>query len=79
MRGMKHSQTPCALKKYMKYGLLRKQRHRKKKVKNCNNKEQKKKVLKKHLCNSCPCKVRKGLRIKKNSIITNVDKMGNQA
>ena len=76
---MKHSQTPCALKKYMKHGLLPKQRRRKKKVKNCIRKSKKKEVLKRHLCNSCLCKVRKGLRIKKNvSIITNVDKMGDQ-
>lgn len=41
---MKHSQTPCALKKYMKHGLLPKQRHGKK-SKKLHKKEQKKKVL----------------------------------
>ena len=40
---MKHSQTPCALKKYMKHGLLPKQRQRKKKVKNCIRKSKKRK------------------------------------
>ena len=42
---MKHSQTPCALKKCMKHGLLPKQRHTQKKSKKLHKKEQKKKVL----------------------------------
>ena len=40
---MKHSQTPCALKKCMKHGLLPKQRHTKKKVRNCIRKSKKRK------------------------------------
>ena len=41
----------------------------KEKSKKLHKKEQKKKVLKKHLCNSSLCKMRKGLRIKKMSVL----------
>lgn len=42
-------------------------------------KEQKKTICKKHLCNPCLRKIRKGFRIIKNkSIIANVDKSGGQ-
>ena len=55
-------------------------RMQKDKSKKLHKKEQKKKKKsKKHLLNSCLCKMKKRLRIRNISIITNVDKMGDQA
>ena len=67
---MKYSQTPCALKNILSTGSC--PNKDKEKIKKLHKKEQKKKVLKKHLCNSSLCEMKKGLRIKKTSVLLQI-------